>query len=76
MPRTTVNLDSSVLRNLKKRADEEDKSLGDVISEIVAPALAHPHPARPLAFRWRTSMMHARVDLEDKEDIRQNLGTE
>jgi plasmid stability protein len=76
MPRTTVNLDASVLRALKRRAAAQGKSLGDVISEVVAPALASDgHTSRPSRFRWRTAHMGpSKVDLEDKEAIRMALG--
>lgn len=72
MTRTTVNLDASVLRALKRRAAEEGKSLGDVISEIVAPALAsNSRKTRSSPFRWRTAPMGPpKVDLEDKEAVR------
>ncbi len=75
MPRTTLNLDPSVLREVKRRARDEGKSLGDVISEIVGPALAQrsrtgSHPQ----LRWRVAPMGPpRIDLEDKEAVRQAL---
>lgn len=76
MPRTTVNLDASVLRELKRRAAAEGKSLGDVISEMVAPALARRdgRAASP-RLRWHSAPMGPpRVDLEDKEAVRKALG--
>ncbi len=71
-----MNLDASVLREVKRRARDQGKSLGDVISEIVGPALAQRnrigvHPE----FRWRAARMGpAKIDLEDKEAVRQALG--
>ena len=67
-----MNLDASVLRALKRLAAEQGKSLGDVISEVVAPALAsNARATRAPRFRWRSSRMGpARVDLEDKEAVR------
>jgi hypothetical protein len=76
MPRTTLNLDASVLREAKRRARVEGKSVGDVISELVGPALAltHRQGARP-EFRWRTARMgRPKIDLEDKEAVRRALG--
>jgi len=76
MPRTTLNLDASVLREVKRRAKDQGKSVGDVISELVGPALAQRnrrggHPQ----FRWRTAQMGpAKINLEDKEAVRQALG--
>lgn len=76
MSRTTLNLDASLLRELKRRAREEGKSLGDVVSELLGPALAEERLARkPVRFRWHTAPMGPpRVDLEDKEAVRQAIG--
>ena len=76
MARTTINLDPSILRGLKQRARDEGKSLGQVISELLGPALSEGGRARePSPFRWNTAPMGpARVDLEDKESVRQALG--
>jgi hypothetical protein len=76
MARTTVNLDPSVLRGLKRRARDEGKSLGQVISEIAGPALAENRPAtKGPPLRWHTAPMGpAKVDLEDKEAVRHALG--
>jgi hypothetical protein len=75
MPRTTVSIDASVLRALKRRAREEGKSLGQVISEIVAPALRSGEPTgKAPTFRWASKAMEAKVDLEDKEAVREALG--
>lgn len=75
MPRTTLNLDSSVLREAKRRARDEGKSVGDVISELVGPALAQRNRTRGHSeFHWRTARMGpVKVDLEDKEAVRQAL---
>lgn len=77
VPRTTLDLDPSVLRELKRRAKEESKSLGDVVSEIVGPALAHaPSSRRASQFRWRTARMGPPlIDLEDKEAVRRALSS-
>ncbi len=73
MPRTTLNLDPAVLREVKRRAKNQGKSIGDVISEIVSPALAGTKPTRGHPkLHWLTGPMGpAKVDLEDKEAIRQ-----
>lgn len=75
MPRTTLNLDASVLREVKRRARDQGKSVGDVISEIVGPALAQRNRTVHPELRWRTARMGpAKIDLEDKEAVRQALG--
>lgn len=74
MARTTVNLDVSILRELKRRARSEGKTLGAVIAELVAPALAKADTRRTHRFRWHTSDMGpAKVDLEDKEAVRRAI---
>jgi hypothetical protein len=77
MPRTTLKIDGSVLRELKRRAREEHKSLGDVVSELIGPSLAHTSlTTRGVRFRWRTARMGPpRIDLEDKEAVRRALAS-
>lgn len=74
MPRTTVSIDASVLRALKRKARAQGKSLGQVISELVAPALHQEDGGTPPRVRWRSRAMKARIDLEDKEAVREALG--
>ena len=75
MARTTVDIEASVLRELKRLQKREGKSLGQLISELVAAALAGeeevPEESRP--FQWTSRPMRARVDLEDKEAVRAAL---
>ncbi|MGI8440444.1 MAG: antitoxin [Thermoleophilaceae bacterium] len=72
MPRTTLDLDPSVLRELRRRGARERKSMGQVASELLAPVLAEPpgHPS-PTAFDWVSrDLGPPRVDLEDREAVR------
>jgi hypothetical protein len=71
MPRTTVDIDAAVLRDLKRLQRREGKALGQLISELVAAALAREKTADQEAppFRWTVRSMAARVDLEDKEAV-------
>jgi len=74
MPRTTLNLDPSVLRALKRRARDEGTSIGNLISEMLGPTLAEGRTPRSVPFHWRTARMGpARVDLEDKEAVHEAL---
>ena len=77
MPRTTVDLDAAVLRDLKRLQKREKKPLGQLISEFVAAALARETEGEAACrpFAWTAQRMGARVDLEDKEAVRAALGS-
>lgn len=66
--RTTLDLDDDILRALKRRQREEHKPLGQLVSELLAPALAaRPRPRIDLS--WTTADLRPRVDLEDKDAV-------
>ncbi len=69
MPRTTIDLDASVLRELRRRGHRDGKSMGRLASELLAQALAEePEPRAP--FRWRSADLgRPFVDLEDKAAV-------
>jgi hypothetical protein len=75
MPRTTLDLDAGVLRELKSRKRRSGLSIGQIASELLAGALREPARQAPSAtpVRWRSAPMGARVDLEDKEAVRRSL---
>jgi formate dehydrogenase maturation protein FdhE len=72
MTRTTVDIDAAVLRELKERQQREGKTLGELVSELLASALDREEAA-PVPFTWASRRMRARVDLEDKEAVRRAL---
>lgn len=68
MPRTTLDLDASVLRALKQRQRADRKTLGQLVSELLAIALSQTAgEASPL--EWHSAPLKAKVDLEDKEAL-------
>lgn len=68
MPRTTLDIDDGVLRELKARRAREHKPLGVIASELLARALAEEAPlAGDLA--WVSRSMGAKVDLEDRDAV-------
>jgi hypothetical protein len=72
--RTTLDIDSSVLEELRRRQRRENKSLGQLASELLAHALAATeaeYPPAPLA--WTATKMRARVDLEDRDAVQRIL---
>jgi len=77
MSRTTIDLDPSVVRELKRRGRREGKSMGAVASELLARALADPTDLPAPEFAWhRAPLGPALVDLEDKEAVRRILDRE
>ena len=70
MARTTVDIDASVLRELKRRQERERKTLGQLISELLAKAIESENdtsPAKPIS--WLTKDLQPRVDIEDKDAL-------
>ncbi|MBA3245075.1 MAG: antitoxin [Actinobacteria bacterium] len=72
MPRTTIDIDAAVLRELKERQHREKKTLGRLVSELLAGAL-HADSCGRQVFEWTSQPMSARVDLDDKEAVRRAL---
>lgn len=71
MPRTTIDIDAPILHDLKRLQKRERKSLGRLVSDLLAQALGS-HGARAperREFSWVSRAMGARVDLEDKEAV-------
>lgn len=73
MTRTTIDIDAAVLRELKKRQEREGKTLGQLVSELLAGALGGGSEPAPVQFTWASMPMKARVDLQDKEAVRRAL---
>lgn len=77
MPRTTLDLDSSVLAQLRRRARAERKSMGELASERLAFALGNESPAEssPLSLpAWHLGK--PKVDLQDKDALWRTLDTD
>ncbi len=71
MPRTTLNLDAPILRDLKRLQKREGKPLGRLVSDLLAQVLGHARgggPPRP-EFRWHSQRLEPRVDLGDRDAI-------
>lgn len=70
MPRTTFDLDATVLADLRRRAAAEGKSMGRVASELLAVGLSDEQPREAPPLKWaRKDMGPFKVDLEDKEAL-------
>ena len=78
MPRTTLNLDASVLAELKRRAKKQGRTLGEVASEQLECAFKEERPARawpPEGWIVR-SMGKPAIPIEDKAAIWELLDRE
>jgi hypothetical protein len=71
MSRTTIDIDAPILRDLKRRQKREGKSLGRLVSDLLAEALHRRKSERSASspFRWIARSMRAQIDLADKEAI-------
>jgi hypothetical protein len=72
--RTTLDIDDPILKEVKAIHDREGRSIGAVVSELLAEALARRRAsrARP-SFRWTSRPMKSLVDLADKEAVYASL---
>ena len=69
--RTTIEIDDPILKQLKRLQRREGKSLGRLVSDLLAESL-HRHEAEPPprpTFQWISKAMGARIDLADKDAL-------
>jgi hypothetical protein len=70
MPRTTLDIDAPLLKELKKLQERERRSLGKIVSQLLAEALAQRKtPLIPSKLEWVSRPMHALVDVSDKDAV-------
>jgi hypothetical protein len=75
--RTTLDIDDTVLRELKRRRSREHRPIGAIVSELLARALAEGSEPRSPASAWRSAPMGApKVDLDDQEAVWKALDDE
>jgi hypothetical protein len=69
--RTTVDIDAPVLKDLRRLQRKEGKSLGRLISDLLAQALGERKSAKAPTRepKWISKQMGARVDLADHEAL-------
>ena len=69
--RTTVDIDTPILTELKRLRRLEKTTLGRLVSELLADALARRHEevGESPPFEWHTQAMAAKVDVDDKEAL-------
>jgi hypothetical protein len=74
--RTTLDIDDPVLREVKRLHEQEGRSMGAIVSELLADALARRRGDRgKKTFRWHARAMRARIDIADKDALYAALET-
>ena len=71
MKRTTIRFDDDVLRRLKQKAADEDRTLQDVANAFLRQALDREESAPDYVFRfvtWRAELLPG-VDLFDRRTL-------
>jgi hypothetical protein len=66
--RTTIDIDDPILKEIKRLQRREGKSMGRLVSDLLAQSLAASRTAAATeapAFHWIAKPMRARVDLAD-----------
>ena len=71
MPRTTINIDTPILKDLKRLQKRERKSLGRLVSDLLAEALARYRSGslEDRELQWRSQRMNPLIDIADKEAV-------
>ena len=68
--RTTLDIDGPILREVKAIHERDGRSMGAVVSDLLADALSRRKARRaPAQWRWTTQSMKPRVDLADKDRV-------
>lgn len=68
--RTTLDIDEPILREVKAMQRREHRSMGRIVTDLLADALARRKaPPQEKKFRWTARSMRALVDLADKEAV-------
>lgn len=75
MPKITVDIDAHLLKELKTLQKREKRSLGQIMSQLLAEALFQRRKAPRVAkLHWVSRDMKARIDFSDKEALYTLLG--
>ena len=69
--RTTIDIDDPILKQVKRLQKRQSKSLGRVVSDLLAQSLAQTDKpsTRGATFHWASKPMNARVNLADKHAL-------
>jgi hypothetical protein len=70
MARTTIDIDDPILKEIRAIQKREGRSMGKVVSQLLAEALIkQKNSANTPKFKWISRPMRSHVDLTDKEEV-------
>lgn len=70
MARTTIDIDDPILREIKAIQKREGRSMGKIVSQLLAEALVKQKAlAKTPKFKWISRPMRSLVDLSDKDEV-------
>jgi hypothetical protein len=70
MARTTIDIDDPILKEIKAIQKEDGRSMGKIVTQLLAEALSKQQSAdKKSAFKWISRSMRSRVDLSDKDEV-------
>lgn len=71
--RTTIDIDDPILEEVRRLKEKEERSLGALVSELLAEGLAVRRERRgaraPTKFWWPSQKLGAKIDYHDKEAL-------
>lgn len=75
--RTTIDIDAPILREVKALQKKQGRSMGRIVTDLLADALARRKgPAPTEEFRWVSRRMRALLDVADKEAVYRALDSD
>jgi metal-responsive CopG/Arc/MetJ family transcriptional regulator len=70
MARTTIDIDDPILKEIKAIQKREGRSMGQIVSQLLAEALIEQRTSEKTSkFRWISRSMRSLVDLSDKDEV-------
>lgn len=70
MARTTIDIDDPILKEVKAIQKREGRSMGKIVSQLLAEALLKQKASsKTPRFKWVSRPMRSLVDLSDKDEV-------
>ena len=70
MARTTIDIDDPILKEIKAIQKREGRSMGKIVSQLLAEALVEQmNSAKTQRFKWNSRPMRPLVELSDKDEV-------